>query len=334
MKAQRPNPLTESGNFDPVLIEVASSSGYERELVNDDYWLIRGLYGIARELAGDDQIRLGPSPADVRRAERQGTTPLGAVVGHWGFAGGTSLTAAWQLAERFSSDVDYFLYAASEQVSRKALKKARQRVATWVTEEVGGTRSSAGSGDIRISQIVTPDGRRFKLDGVNQPPDLSGSMTEWRPVQSIIARCLPELQSEHPELGGFSLPVVVVPITAVNKLDALHRRAVVEGSRGRRLAFRVRDVFDLAAIARSKYADETRNRIPELAVQMMVPSGRHHEPRPASGYGSTDLFRPGSLAYEALRVAYETEMPDYLPSGAPLPDFADSMKAIRDLDAA
>ncbi len=321
--------LTESGQFPSVIADTSRATGYSEEMVLDDYWLIRGLYGVARNLDADGLIRRGPTSTDIRRAIRQDATLPKPVVGRWGFAGGTSLTAAWQLVERFSSDLYYCLYLGDTPVSPKALTKAHQRVATWVTDEVEGTRSSVGR-NIRVSQISTVDGRRFKLDGVTQQTDPHGSPTKRLTVRSIVARYRPDLQQQHQELGGFSLPVVVVPVTTVNKLDALHRRAVV--GRLVELTLRVRDVYDLAAIANSEHADETRERIPELAARMVVPR-RQHEPRPEEGYGSTELYRRGSPAYEALRTAYSGQLPAVLPAGAELPDFGDSMKAIRDLDS-
>ena len=72
-------------------------------------------------------------------------------------------------------------------------------------------------------------------------------------VRSIIGHCLPELMEDYPELEGFDLPTVAVPFTAVNKLNALHRRAATLDTLTE-LAARIQDVHDLGAVAANEHA--------------------------------------------------------------------------------
>ena len=191
-----------------------------------------------------------------------------------------------------------------------------------MADAVDGTRTSSGKGFVRVSHIKPKDGTGFKLDDVAEPsPPPRSSM---RTVHSIMARFVPHLTSQHPELGGFELPALPVHITAFNKLDALHTLTIRGG-----LSRRVRDVFDLAYIAQSEHADQVRLSVPQLADQTA-----RKEPRPASGYGSSNLYTPGSLKYDILQAEYQHTMSHWVPASIPVPDFAVAMRNIRDLDSA
>lgn len=141
--------------------------------------------------------------------------------------------------------------------------------------------------------------------------------------------CDERLLSEHPELGGFEIPCVRPAWTAVNKLDALHRRAAAGDLSG--LADRARDVYDLWAVAQHHdHAHETRSQVAEwwqpAAAQMRAPA-----PRPASGYGHSPAFRPGADAYHALQHGYERAVDATVWGHAP--DFTEAAAAARSLDS-
>ena len=320
-------PLVESANFNDVIADGVRVSGYPQEQLLHDYWMVRCLYGIAQRLPADARMRRTPGPKAARKGLTHADMPE---VGRWAFAGGTSLTAAWQIVERFSEDIDGNLFRASDDVSRNSLRTARRAIGAWGTRETRAHRTSVGTGNVRISKLAVPGGPTFSMDTVLHGPDPAETLTTRRRIRSIIARHLPDLTDQHPELGGFELPVVVVPFTATNKLDALHRRAADNDYVG--LSLRARDVYDLGAIARSEHADETRHRVPELVSRMTAGQG-HQEPRPDNGYGSADLYRRGSNAYETLREAYHSPyMSAILPAEAVLPDFDQTMNDISELD--
>jgi len=177
--------------------------------------------------------------------------------------------------------------------------------------------------------MQAPDGTLFGLDSAVLDPDPDGELIQTREICSIIGRYLPELIASYPELGGFRLPAVIPAFTAVNKLDALHRRNAAGSNPV--LARRIRDVLDLGAIANSEHADDVRQNVADLVPRMTIGAG-HKEPRPETGYGSSTLYQPHSAGYEALRHAYYSRLPDLVPSGYQLPDFDEMMAAIRDLD--
>ncbi len=318
--------LAVSEDFGSVTSAAARSSGFSEQQVRHDYWLTRGLWGVAQNLANDEWIRRRPDSQSLARGLGASDMPA---VARWAFGGGTSLAVAWGLTDRFSEDLDASLFPASSDVSRSALQKARQDVARWISGETGARRESGGRGVVRTTRMVLPSQAMFKMDAVVHHPDPARALSRRVVVQSIIGRTFPNLMHSYPELGGFGLPTVIVPFTAVNKLDALHRRA--EAGDLISLVGRVRDIHDLGAIANSNHAQETSARIVSLVPSMVVVAGPQAS-RPQRGYGSADLYRPGSLAYEVLREAYNNELAGLLPAGRPLAGFGSTMEAISRLD--
>ncbi len=328
MRVSRPDssPLRESHDLRDVLDEAVRVSGYAPDQIMHDHWISCCLYGVSKHLPSDGWLGQTPDRKAVAKGLTRREMPK---VARWAFAGGTSLSAAWQVVERFSEDLDSNLFRAHNTVSKNALRVVRRLVTSWASEEIGATRRSGGAGSIQITALTAPDGSTLNVDSAIHSPDPAETLTDRRVIHSIIGRALPDLESEYPEIGGFELPVVVVPFTAVNKLDALHRRA--EGGNLRALRARIRDVLDLACIARSHHAKETRRRVPDLVGAMTVGFG-HKAPRPENGYGHSPAFEPGTLAYEALRDAYVHRLEGLVPTNSKLPDFEETVELIRELD--
>ncbi len=322
-------PASSQPGFVEVLEETSSVSGYPPLRVEHDYWMVRGLFGISNNLPSDGWLLAGLTPKQIR----QGAGPSERHrVARWAFAGGTSLTAAWGLVERFSEDVDANLFVADQDVAKNAVRQAVRTTMRWISEETGAERISQGNGAMRVSRFNIPGTHiTFTADGVDHSPDPGGDRVEICRVDSIIGRAIPELLRSHPELGGFELPTVVPQFTAANKLDALHRRHANHNWEG--LAYRVRDVLDLRSIADSRFAGKVRTQVPGLVDHMRKGFGPQAQ-RPDGGYGSSTLYDPHTRGYETLRVAYHENLPALMPSQSPLPDFDESMEKIRTLDLA
>ena len=81
----------------------------------------------------------------------------------------------------------------------------------WGTAGVSLRQSAAGPSYAKLETVVLRE-TSPEIDSVT--------------VRSLIARYSDgELEQEFPELGGFAMPCVREAYTAINKLDALHRRA-------------------------------------------------------------------------------------------------------------
>ena len=120
--------------------------------------------------------------------------------------------------------------------------------------------------------------------------------------------------------GGTSL-------TAANKFDALHRRAVKGDLDG--VSARGRDLYDLWALARSQHADAIRERTPHL-WDRAAGGMRDAVPRPSHGYSHSPAFVPGTEANAALETGFGHAVA--LTVWGDAPDFEQALQAARSLD--
>ncbi len=135
---------------------------------------------------------------------------------------------------------------------------------------------------------------------------------------------------QFPELGGFEVECVTPAYTALNKFDALHRRAALGHHDG--IAQRGRDLYDLARIALSEHARQVRPLLDAAAERVARPlSRRRPVARPADGYAASPVFAAGTPACEALRSGYTEAVAELVWGTAPA--FEDAIELAVSLDA-
>ena len=210
---------------------------------------------------------------------------------------------AWGITRRFSDDIDgTLLTVASQRGSPNHHARACRTVAEWAASDPAVSCGTTVGSRIRATMLTIPAAQaEVKLETtLLRVPDELVAACE---VNSLLARRGdPEWARRFPEIGGFELPCVRPWWTAVNKLDALHRRAARGDLDG--LRARGRDLYDLWSIAAQPvHAAETRHNTPRMwrAASAAV---RTPTPRPGRGYGASPAFAKGTLAYDALRDGY------------------------------
>lgn len=294
----------------------ARATGLTDRQIAHDYWLVRSLFGVSKALPDDGAVLV---PA------RKGRQP-DRRAGKWAFGGGTSLTAAWGVVERYSEDIDGNLFA-DEEISRSAFANVHRRISRAACDAVEASDHSTLGRTVRTTMISLGGQPNFlRFETTLQAPD--DELVETQTVTSLIgAHSGMELAAEYPEVGGFGLPCVRPEWTAVNKLDALHRRA--EGDDLEGLTARGRDLYDLWALACSDHADAIRQRTPELWER--AASGiRAPVARPSHGYGASPAFAQGTAASNALKKGYERTVEATVWGDAP--DFSQAVEAATRLD--
>ena len=321
-----PYPLARTGlaaagqRFARALTETSRAVRLPTRVIAHDYWLVRALHGIHAAVPADGEIVFPPAKSHL--PERR--------IGKWAFGGGTSLTAAWGVCARYSEDIDGLLFLGHADLSKKAIERACGRVAKAACDACEEDRHETHGRMVKRTKIdVAGHAAYLKLETVVQrgtAPEIA-SMT----VRSMIARRSDgQLEQEFPELGGFRIPCVRPAYTAINKLDALHRRAVTGDLRG--LTARGRDLYDLWEIAqRPEHADEVRASVGSV-WESVAGQIRESVERPAGGYAYSDAFRVGSDASRALRTGYENAVDATVWGDAP--NFEDAVRAAASLDGA
>ncbi len=305
--------------FAEIAHKTAAALGMESEEVVRDYWLTACLYGIAASETGGMATK--------------GDT--GEVVARYAFAGGTSLVSAWNIAERYSEDLD-LLALALRPLSRREEKRAFSLPSRWAATAIGapdGAVQVKHMGDVGFRRVYMDVGGEIsflKIETTLEPAD--DAIWETCEVSSLMGRfATPEQLAEHPELGGFEMTCVVPGYTAANKFDSLHRRAATRDFRG--LMMRGRDLYDLACIAASEHAEAASSLVPALSERASRSPGRREDvPRPRGGYASSPAFDLETEACSALESGYETIAESLVWGHAP--PFEDAVALARQLDSA
>ena len=302
--------------FLAAVVAAAEATKLLEHQVAHDYWLVRALHSVTSVL---------PVSGEVSAPGRKPSSPARRL-GRWGFGGGTSLTAAWQVSERYSEDVDGCLFA-DEHLSRSAFASAHRRISNAMCEAVEAAEHETLGRNVRTTTIGLEGFPAYlRAETTLEGPD--DDLVTAQEVNSLIAtHSGVDLTDEYPEVGGFRLPCVRPEWTAANKFDALHRRAVKGDLDG--VSARGRDLYDLWALARSQHADAIRERTPHL-WERAAGGMRDAVPRPSHGYSHSPAFVPGTEANAALETGFGHAVA--LTVWGDAPDFEQALQAARSLD--
>ena len=266
------------------------------ELIEHDYWLVRTLFAWTQAAGGSLLAR--PYLPSQRRAA------AGRVV----FAGGTSLSAVWDVSPRWSEDIDLIL-DPEPGLNDKRLRAACKHNAVRACEDLGTGCNviESGPGHFFFESRRGAD-VRSRVDMSFRR--LTGAGPVWvatRPVLSLIGRIAEQAALDcHPELGGFAVAAVGPGLTMTDKLLA-QTKAAESGDRDL-IRERARDVYDLACIARERSRFE--GHIGRDTCSLLRVSEAHRpggDPgRPSDGFASLRTFDPSTPEYEALAEGYES----------------------------
>lgn len=195
--------LHERDDFADLLTTVGESTGAGAALVEKDYWVTEALRVIAADF-------------------------FEGVV----FKGGTSLSKAWSLIQRFSEDIDLLVRSEGDGLETRG---ARDRYMKAVEETVGGvngltpTRDDARSErGISRTVVFAYDPRPPAREGLSPTIILEMGIrggshpTEVRRLQSILAVALAETGIEDESTAPFEMTVLDPRRTLVEKLFAIH----------------------------------------------------------------------------------------------------------------
>lgn len=260
------------------------------------------------------------------------------------FVGGTALSAAHKITQRYSEDIDFLYVPTRLGNTRKNIIQRSHDVVSASAKGVSSIRPSYRrsfglviQGNISLPQhedFITVDvvNRKEFQDNAQFVKRLDLLEIEQKPLISMVGRAAPEYLNKYPQLGGFSLPVVGEPYIAVTKLDALSRRGE-NPKLHHQITYRWRDLYDLHCLAQNDKAAHISERLPEVAFFSENDSLRKNNfKRPKGGYGTSQVFQLGTPANDALRAGVETRMRT-LVWERPLPTFEEMIDSARSLDS-
>ena len=283
---------------DPVLLKRLSddaSQHYDLEpaLIEHDYWMIRSLYAWMEAAGGSGLPRPYLPPWKSASAGR--------VL----FAGGTSLSAAWQIAPRWSEDIDLIVDPTPD-LAYKKIRTACKRNAIQTSSSIGAQCQvlEQGPRHFFFRNIRGDSAGGTRIDLSFRP--LADVWVANRSATSLIGRIADQdVRDRFPELGGFMVPTVGPGLITTDKLLAQTR--VADSGDLKQIRARSRDLYDLACIAleRSRFEGhigrDTR-RLLHVSESQRPPED---PPRPAEGFASLRTFDPSTPEHDALAEGYE-----------------------------
>ncbi len=285
--------------FNALVSDASDAYGLPPAMIAGDYWLVRTLHAWASHVGFHHVAR--PYAAD---AQNEGVH-AGRVV----FGGGTSLSAAWGITERWSEDID-LMFDPAEGTTPKHFKQACKAAAIAVSKSLGGGYNSGGeSGDQFFFEITSKAGLLSNVDITRQ--DISGPplLIQEVLVASMIGRIADdETRRAYPELGGFGVLSLGPGSTAMNKL--LAQTEISESGDLGMIRYRARDIYDLARIALCS-ADLEGHIGRDSRALLHISEGwcRDGAPgRPPDGFASLRSFDPSTPEHQALAEGHEDVM--------------------------
>jgi hypothetical protein len=282
--------LHERDDFLDLLTTVGESTGAGASLVEKDYWVTEALRVVATGF-GDGAV----------------------------FKGGTSLSKAWGLIQRFSEDIDLLIRTDLDELeSRGACDRFMKEIDAAVAEVPGLERVDGGRSERGISRtaVYTYEPRAPALEGLEATIILEMGIrggphpTARRWLRSMLAEALEGTSLEDVSIEPFEMTVLEARRTLVEKLFAIHCACEL-WSEGRTTAIRrqTRHLSDInslladPAIAEFVGSEEYHALIPEIDQFGRTYFERDHRTPAGLRFADSRALAPS----EDLRAALEAE---------------------------
>lgn len=325
---------------DFVLAMSQARDAYPQEIISHD--ILRDMYMISALWALSEEYPEGIVTVKNDRPRKGGGLLI--TRGRFIFVGGTALSAAHQVTQRYSQDLDFLYVPTSQGNTKRNIIKRRHDIIKASARGVSSLKPKYFRSDSLVVQgvitlakfprFITVDivTRKEFCDTSDFVDRLDLLEVEQKPLISMVGRAAPDYLEKYPQLGGFALPVVGEPYIAATKFDALARRAV-NPKLHHQITYRWRDLYDLHCLTQSHKASHISERLPEVCFFPENDSLRKKNyQRPSGGYGTSDVFKLGTPANDALRAGVEREMSSIVWE-RPLPTFAEMLDSARSLDS-
>lgn len=295
--------------FDALRDTAADRLGVDPGAIEKDYWATEVLRSAAAPLDDVDQVV---------------------------FKGGTSLSKAHGIIERFSEDVDLLVIS---QLTGKPLKHLLRVIADRASVELGVSNEREHEGRGYLNARFSYQARRdagFLTSGVLLEMGSRGgpSPNEQRPIRSLMAQAAAETDptaiDDYADLARFDVIVLAPVRTLAEKLAFLHHRATIGDLHA--LTSGARHLYDTAMLLSSHRVRDalTDGQIVELMVDIDERSkaaGWPCTPRPDEGFAASPAFSGDESTDDALRAGY-AGLTDLV--WGRLPTFDEAIDMIRD----
>ena len=307
--------LHERRDFVDLLTTVGETTGAGAALVEKDYWVTEALRSIAASF-GEGVV----------------------------FKGGTSLSKAWELIQRFSEDIDLLVRSEGEGVETRT---ARDRYMKAIDDTVGRIRGlerlDEGRSERGISRTVvfayepqaaTREGLKATIMlemGIRGGPH----PTAARRLQSILGAALADTEIDDETTQPFEMTVLDPRRTLVEKLFAIHCACEL-WSEGRESALhrQARHLSDIYALLGNSDvtafvgSHEYHALIPEVDAIGRTYFARDHRTPHGLRFVNSRALRPTDVLLSAIEAEYTRSQ--FLFYG-PVPDLGEIYRRIEEI---
>ncbi len=229
------------------------------------------------------------------------------------FKGGTSLSKAYGIIERFSEDIDVLVVC---QQTGQALKRLMRAVAQRASDDLGLAHEREYEGKGFLNARYSYTARRsvgFLTPGVLLEMGSRGGPfpNERLPVRSMMSQTVgetdPAAVEDYADLAVFHATVLAPERTLTEKLAFLHHRSSVGDYAA--LSNGARHLYDAAMLLSSDRVTEilADGRITELMIDIderSAAAGWEFTPRPEGGFATSVAFGGDDAVADALREGY------------------------------
>lgn len=314
-----------------LVARASSTRDIPQPFVEKDFWVTEVLRSVAEPLDA-----LSPSGVEVAP--------------HLVFKGGTSLSRAYHLIQRFSEDIDILVDPGSLELGSNQLdrlfEKIDKRARTRILEDGAQARVTSGKkGVFRTTEYDYPMGQTSSALRPYVYLEMGArgraAPTETRQIRSLLAEiCIDDLDiyvSSIAEFEPFTMEVLGPERTLVEKCAALYTAGEQLSEKPDALRLFGRHLYDVHALLSSDYV---RGRLQSVEGGAEALAADCHElrqlqnwasvPRPEKGFASSDVFVLGTPANDALSASYDLVAP--LVYGT-APTFEDCISAVEEHQA-
>jgi predicted nucleotidyltransferase component of viral defense system len=287
-----------------LIAQASAARSIPQAFVEKDFWVTEVLRSVAEPL--DALVQPGVEVAP-----------------HVVFKGGTSLSRAYHLIQRFSEDIDLLVAPGSLAPGSNALDRLLERIDKRARPSIleEGVQARVSSGKKGLYRNVQYDYPTRQTSSVLRPyvyleMGIRGraAPTEQRSIRSLLAEiAIDKLHIDDPiaEFTPFTMEVLGPERTLIEKCAALHSAAARLAEDPDALRLLGRHLYDVHAMLAS---DAVLSRLQAVeggaaalgadCYELSQLHGWSSTPRPDGGYASSSDFVTGTPANEALRAAY------------------------------
>ena len=298
--------------FKEIIALAAEHFGYEQSHVEKDYWVSKILRDISMSEYADKTY----------------------------FKGGTSLSKAYGLIERFSEDLDLFVFTGDKGASKQAEKTLNKKLSKYIAElnsdiykedlsETGGNYRKLYFSYDNVFQGV---GLKEHLEVEIKSCDLPDKKLMFYPADKrIIGQ--EELISTY-GLGSFETQCINPRKTICDKVSRLVKLSYNEDAAAL-LAKHIRDVYDLSALYHNQeYNDYLHSEdFLDAMYRVTIEDGLNKNSRSHLSLADAPIFKDAEavMALPEVATAYTTDLKKLTFDKSKMPPIGKAVEALKNL---